>query len=343
MRPLISIIVPAYNAEDYLYNCIKSIENQTYDNIELIIINDGSTDSTAKIIENCQAEFNNIQSITIEDQGVCVSRNTGLSMATGQFLAFVDCDDALRPDTIEILYNAIEENSADVAGCSFSRFSYDSDNLSAVEKERLWTVELNKLFTLGETKVYSPIEYLKDEIFSKNNSRCWSKLYRKTSIENLTFDTDTVIGEDLLFVLSLLSRVNTIVEVNYPGYVYYQNTSGAMLRPFTPKYMGNIISWTKARELATALDSSTAIPATKNLLMAIMLTAGKLSELSLAERKGNSEHIEITHKRLVEELNGEAGQNAFRTLDRGYQLKCRLFKTFPKIYLFLYHFHKYKK
>lgn len=342
MKPLISVIVPAYNAETYLNNCIRSIENQTYDNIEIIIINDGSTDGTGNIIEALSSEYDNIQSISTDDLGVSVSRNTGLAMAKGDFVTFVDSDDAIRPETLNILYNAIEEASADIAGCSFSRFSYDGSTLFLAEKERLWSVELSKIFNIGSTRVYSPNEYLNEEIFAKNNSRCWSKLYRKSSLAEQLFVENIVIGEDLIFILELLTHIKSIVEVDYPGYVYYQNTSGAMLRPFAASYMDNIYSWERARTLASSLDENTHITSTKKLLVAIMLVAGKLAELSASARRINAEYIHIAHERLKNELESSEGKDAFKLLDKGYKIKCRLFLHLPRFYMFLYHFHKYK-
>ena len=92
-KPLISVIVPVYNGQDYLENCIISIENQTYDNLEIIIINDGSTDRTGAICVKLKEKYDNIRVVTLEDEGVSAARNAGIDMARGGFLTFVDADD----------------------------------------------------------------------------------------------------------------------------------------------------------------------------------------------------------------------------------------------------------
>ncbi|MDE6963459.1 MAG: glycosyltransferase, partial [Lachnospiraceae bacterium] len=106
-KPLISVIVPVFNGQDYLEKCIESIEKQTYKNLEIIIINDGSTDDTAAVCVKLRENYENIHVITTEDEGVSAARNAGIEAAKGEFLTFVDADDRLRPKTLKVLYNCI--------------------------------------------------------------------------------------------------------------------------------------------------------------------------------------------------------------------------------------------
>ena len=327
-KPLISVIVPVYNGQDYLENCIISIENQTYDNLEIIIVNDGSTDRTGAICVKLKEKYDNIRVITLEDEGVSVARNAGIDMAKGGFLTFVDADDRLRPKALEVLYDSILSTGCDIAGCRFQTF----------REEPEWQGQLLTLYRIKEPSVYKPAEYLKQEIL-KGNSRCWSKLYRRSVVGNIRFQKGLSIGEDMLFLMELLPYVKKIAETDYPGYGYYQNPKGAMNREFTPKYMDQITCWEMARDKAITIDKSTEGEITTILLMSIMLVAGKIAMLPFPKRRQQRESVRICREKLEKELKVP---EAYTGLSKGYQLKVRLFLTAPGLYLTLYHFRKYR-
>lgn len=328
MKPLISVIVPVYNGQDYLEDCITSIEHQTYDNLEIIIINDGSTDRTGTICVKLKKKYDNIQVITMEDEGVSTARNAGIDMAKGGFLTFVDADDRLRPKVLEVLYDSILSTGCDIAGCGFQTFCEEPE----------WQGQLLTLHRINEPAVYKPAEYLKQEIL-KGNSRCWSKLYRRSVVGNIRFQKGLSIGEDMLFLMELLPYVKKIAETDYPGYGYYQNPKGAMNREFTPKYMDQISCWEMARDKAMAIDKSTESEITTILLMSIMLVAGKIALLSLPKRRQQRDSVRICREKLEKEVK-VAG--AYEGLSKGYRFKVRLFRTAPGLYLTLYHFRKYR-
>ncbi|MGN0377072.1 MAG: glycosyltransferase family 2 protein [Suilimivivens sp.] len=325
--PLISVIVPVYNGQDYLENCIVSIENQTYGNLEIIIINDGSTDGTGAVCVKLKEKFNNIRIVNTEDEGVSTARNAGMDMARGGFIAFVDADDRLRPKTLQVLYDCILKTGSDIAGCKFLPF----------KEEEKWQELLLNRYRLGEPIVYEPAVYLKQEIL-KGNSRCWSKLYRRSVIGNLRFHKDLTIGEDMLFLVELLPYVRKIAETDYPGYGYYQNPKGAMNREFTARYMDQISCWEMAREKAMTIDKSVETQMTTILIMSIMLVAGKIALLPFGKRKQQKQYIGTCREKLKQEFQVKG---AYEGLSGGYQVKVKLFKAFPNLYLALYHFRKY--
>lgn len=109
---LVSIIVPVYNAEKFLKECIESILHQSYENIELILINDGSSDSSKKIIEKYMEEDDRINLTNIENQGAPRARNIGIELSKGKYIMFMDSDDILEKNAIKTLVNSIEKNSA---------------------------------------------------------------------------------------------------------------------------------------------------------------------------------------------------------------------------------------
>ena len=326
-KPLISVIVPVYNGQDYLEHCITSIEQQTYDHLEIIIINDGSTDGTGSVCVKLKEKYDNIQLITMEDEGVSAARNAGIDMAKGGFLTFVDADDRLRPKTLEVLYDSIMATGSDIAGCRFQTFQEQSE----------WDKQLKLLHRIKGPVVLKPTEYLKQQIL-KGNSRCWSKLYRRSVVGNIRFRKDLSIGEDMLFLMELLPYVKKIAETDYPGYGYYQNPKGAMNREFTPKYMDQITCWELARDKALSIDKSTEGEITTILLMSIMLVAGKIAFLPLPKRRAQREYVRSCRDKLKKEL---AVPGVYEGLSKGYRLKTKLFKMAPGLYLSLYHLRKY--
>ena len=328
MQPLISVIVPVYNGQDYLGKCIESIEAQTYENLEVIIINDGSTDATGQVLTGLKAKYDNIHVITMEDEGVSAARNAGLDAAKGAFVTFVDADDRIRPKMLETLYQGILDTGSDICGCSFLTW----------KEEEEWDELLQKRYRIHAPETYQPEGYLENQVLS-GNSRCWSKLYRRAAIGKLRFRRGLTIGEDMLFLVELLPYVRSVSELAYPGYGYYQNPAGAMNRAFTPRYMDQITCWEAARE---AMPDKPAIRSrvTTILLVAIMLTVGKIALLSGQERRKNKQYIRICHNKLKEEIRF-AG--AYEGLDKGYRMKVKLFLAAPSLYLALYHFKKLKR
>ena len=324
MLPLVSVIVPVYNGEAYLEKCIESLENQTYENLEIIIVNDGSTDGTGAVCVRLKKRFDNIHVISTEDAGVSAARNAGIRAAKGTYITFVDADDRLRPRAVEVLYGCISETGSDVAGCRFYSFGNDAQ----------WQSFLGKRYRIEEPRIYAPAEYLKEQVLN-GNSRCWSKLYRRAAVGNLACQEGLTIGEDMLFLVRLLPYIRSVSEISYPGYGYYQNPKGAMNRRFTPRYMDQITCWELARKEILEMDPRLYDQVTMILIMGILLTVGKLAALSPAERKKNEKYVRICYDKLKEESRA-AG--ACRNLPEGYQVKRKFFLNAPGLYLFLYHF-----
>ena len=327
-KPLISVIVPVYNGQDYLEDCIDSIEKQTYENTEIIIINDGSTDDTASVCVRLREAYDNLHVITMEDGGVSAARNAGIDAANGVFVTFVDADDRLRPKTLRVLYDCIMRTGSDVAGCGF--FSW--------RKEEEWEAFLREKCRIGRPVEYTPSQFLREQLL-RGNSRCWSKLYRRSAIGELRFPQELSIGEDMLFLVRILPFLRKIAETDYPGYGYFQNPEGAMNREFSSKYMDQITCWELAREEALKLDPTVGPRAASLVITGIMLTAGKLAMLPFFERRKQKEYTKLCHEKLKEEMQVPG---AYKELPKGYQLKAQMFLAMPGIYLALYHLRKYR-
>lgn len=126
-QSLVSLIIPVYNVENYLRKALLSVEKQTMKDIEVIIVNDGSTDGSSKIIDEFSERNKNFIVINQENKGLSEARNTGLNVSKGNYIAFMDSDDYIEPNFIECLYNAVVKNNADIACCNFNYYFPEKD------------------------------------------------------------------------------------------------------------------------------------------------------------------------------------------------------------------------
>lgn len=342
--PLISVIVPVYNGQAYLRNCVESIVTQTYRNLEIIIVNDGSTDQTGRVCGELTETYDNVCVLTMQDEGVSAARNRGMDAASGEFITFVDADDRLLPEMIQRLYACMAKTGSDVTGCRF--FCWRSEEeWQQVQDGHTESAAPAAAGGSGQdsvsdgrdmedaAEIYTPHSYLKEAILC-GNSRCWSKLYRREVIEKVRFQENLTIGEDMLFLVSLLASAGQLAETAYAGYGYFQNPAGAINRKFTPRYMDQITCWQMARQKVRALDPAMDAQVTALLLTGIMLTAGKLAGLRAQERHDNREYIRNCHESLKEAL---LVSGAFGRLSVGYRVKVAVFYCCPAGYLWLYH------
>ena len=203
---MVSVIVPVYNAEKNLEKCIMSILNQSYQKLELILINDGSKDSSGKICKKYAEHDKRIRYIERENKGASATRNEGISLALGQYIQFVDSDDYIEKNMVEALVNRIEETDADMVMCGYTEVFPDKNDVRLPEIDR--TIEMAELGT----------EY--PNIFEKFllNSPC-NKLYKKEKLSE-KFPEDLSLGEDLIFNLHNLENVKKISFIKESFYNY---------------------------------------------------------------------------------------------------------------------------
>ncbi len=327
----ISVIVPVYNGQAYITPCIESILAQTgrdLPELEIIIINDGSTDNTAAICRALAKQHQNIQIITMEDLGVSCARNAGLSKATGKYLTFVDADDRLLPGTLSYLWELSVRTDSDITGCGFTIWYHESD----LPKEDIDDSHHKEIS-------YTGTHYI-DQGILNGDTRCWGKLYRYKCIADLIFEASITIGEDMLYLLAATQRANRITITSYKGYGYFQNPQGAMNRTFKASYMDQITCWQLATERIAPIRPDLTYKATGIILISIMLTAGKIAELPKDLRKQHQDKLEYCHQQLKEALTIPG---ATATLDKGYRFKTFIFRRSPALYVKIYNlFRRFK-
>ena len=213
---LISVIVPVYNVEKYLDQCIDSIVNQTFKNLEIILIDDGSTDASSSICDTWATKDNRIVVIHKENGGVSSARNLGLERATGDFIGFIDSDDYIENDFYEFLMNNLNEYDADISRCIY-RYAYDDGHYKASD-------ELNQDVVIFEDN----ISILNDLHNSGHKSVVlWNKLYKASVINNVRFDESLKVGEDVVFNYYAFKNANRMVCWDIPKYNYRMRESSS--------------------------------------------------------------------------------------------------------------------
>lgn len=194
----ISIIVPVYNAEKWLEDCIKSVLNQTYKNVELVLVNDGSDDSSDKICKKYSLKYSNIKYILQENAGASVARNKGLKNATGSYIQFLDSDDYLNNDCCEKMIDKMKSENCDLVLCGMNIWKNGELLRTPHLQEKVFNVKEN----INNYKFLHPI-------FA---SPC-NKIFKKELID-YNFDSNKSLGEDLTFNLEYLKRTTKVATIS---------------------------------------------------------------------------------------------------------------------------------
>ncbi len=222
---LISIIVPIYNKEDYLPQCLDSIINQSYTNFEVLLVNDGSTDSSGIICQEYAERDSRFRYIEKENGGVSSARNLGLERSEGAYITFIDSDDWVEFNYLEVLYNALRENNADVAISSYKSYYLDGKFYlrvySSQEEEFLRIGKRNRDVFLEEFPKLGKLNH---------DFHCIaSKLFKRELLESQKFDESINYGEDLYFFFNLYLKMQSIIYVKEATYIYRQHGTNITL------------------------------------------------------------------------------------------------------------------
>lgn len=220
MSDLVSVIVPVYNVEKYLAECIKSILQQSYDNIELILVNDGSPDSSGEICESFSKTDSRIKVLHIENQGVANARNQGMSLASGKYITFIDSDDIITPDLVEAMVSTLEKYDADYVNGAFAKY---------INGKIANTLD----YFTDKGDAVSVAEYL-DRMSEYQAGAFWggvcTKLFKKQIIDEnkLFYEKDVLFAEDFRFNLEYLKHVKKVALIHKPMYLYRIDTLASL-------------------------------------------------------------------------------------------------------------------
>ena len=231
-KPLISVIVPVYNVEKYVGRCLTSITNQSYTNLEIIVVNDGSTDNSLSVCEAYAAKDNRIKLITQENRGLSGARNTGLRHYTGEYVTFVDSDDWIHRSMIEFLYDVLMRLDSEMSLCASLRVSEEmipDKNYKEIEGITHTCEEFLKLFLSGKY------------------TACWSRLFKKDIISGFEFP-EGLNCEDYIYMYEAIRRIKTVAIINLPLYYYYVRPNSIVNESFGVKKFDQFYSAKKLFE-----------------------------------------------------------------------------------------------
>lgn len=212
MEELISIIIPIYNVEKYLNECINSVIGQTYKNLEIILINDGSTDESKKICKYFKSIDSRIILINSKNNGGGAAKNIGLDVCNGKYIMFVDSDDYIKKDMVEKLYLTMHEKKVDIVQCN------------------IYLLYKNKLKIKNKTpikKIFSQEEFLCMTCKDWSYYVIYNKLYKRELIRDIRFPEGTII-DDEYFTYKIIGNAINIFEIEEPMY-YYRQRKGSLM------------------------------------------------------------------------------------------------------------------
>lgn len=221
---MISVIVPVYRVEQYLRQCVDSILNQTYEDLEVLLIDDGSPDRCGEICDEYAEKDDRVHVFHTENRGLSAARNLGLREAKGEYIGFVDSDDWIEPDMYEVLLRRLQESGADISVCGISDEYVN-----------------NKTTTYCSDKIYDSIEAVKALICGDLGNQMMNKLWTRKAAAQLQFPEGHAY-EDIFVVYKVLGNIETVAAVNKTLYRYRQRR-GSITRSFS---MTNLIDYWNA-------------------------------------------------------------------------------------------------
>ena len=212
MKPMISVIIPVYNVEKYLRRCVNSVLNQTYSNLEIILVDDGSVDNSGEICDNISKLDKRFRTFHLINGGVSNARNYGICQSEGDYITFIDADDRLYPDYLSNLFRCIIENEVDLVISGLEKYWDGSDKKECIRLPCFG--KYNKDIVLSQ---FAQVQ--KDTgIFGF----CVAKIFRKDLVKNIKFDLSLSLAEDFDFYLNVYRNVNTFYFDDKCYYRYLQ-------------------------------------------------------------------------------------------------------------------------
>lgn len=214
MNPLISVIVPVYNVEKYLARCVDSIVNQTYKNLEIILVDDGSTDLCPQMCDDYAEKDSRIKVVHKKNGGLSDARNAGMAVATGEYISFIDSDDYVSDDFFECLLDVMNKENSDIAECSVvklyedNRFDEFSDDLSV----KTYDTHDAMSALIAENPFYQHV---------------WNKLYKTELVKDIPYAVGKL-NEDEFWTYQVFGRANKVSKLNKTMYYYFQRNSSIM-------------------------------------------------------------------------------------------------------------------
>jgi Glycosyltransferases involved in cell wall biogenesis len=231
----VSVIIPVYNSEKYIEKCLGSLLNQTLKEVEIICVNDGSTDKSLEILNKCKDSNSNIKVINQKNTGPSIARNNGLNLASGEYVAFVDSDDWVEQNMYYNLYNVAIRYHLNMVMCH----CINDYNNGLVSKQTYLDLPANKILTKKDIKEYIYPGCMGNSIYSS----LWNKIISRKYLNslNLMTDTDLKYGEDLIYQLEIYDGLDRLYYVNKPYYHYNHINKFSLTKCKSKDYFTSVI------------------------------------------------------------------------------------------------------
>lgn len=311
---LISVIVPIYDSSKYLHRCLDSIKNQTYENLEIILVDDGSTDNSGEIADEYAKSDKRFIVFHLSNQGVSHARNIGLDFFHGEYVSFVDSDDFIERRYIERLFYAIKKENTLISRC----LPHDSLNpdIQGYENVR-WTepisINVKKEFDYTERYAYGPT---------------WGTLFHKELVGDVRFDEDIFVGEDILFMAKMINRCDVLAILEEALYVYVIYEESACHGTYKEKNKTDLVAWSRMFDLFKEYPAK----------FKIFLNAKYCLKCCNDIRQ-----MEICHfadvnwkKYVLKEIRSSLFYCYISNYSLREKIKCTITVIFPKMYMWIY-------
>lgn len=315
MKPEISIIVPIYNVQEYLSKCIDSILLQTFSDLEIILVNDGSTDCSGDICDKYAEKDTRIRVLHKQNGGVSSARNAGLKLARGEYIGFVDPDDWIYKDMFMKLYNLSKEHNSDISVCGFCR---EIDGVITEQQKDIENIiQMNKIESMNEL--------FKGKLY--RFSLC-NKLFKKQCFQDVEFP-EGMIHEDLATTYKLFNNSNKVSYTNYIGYVYVKRHNSILNTKFNKNRLYSLEIWEDILifmeknyyELYDVVISCFTYWCIDNVYRILnQLTEDKLEYLNIVQK-----HIRVNYKSIV--VN--------KLLSKKYKILCSVLSINTKLIILI--------
>lgn len=310
MKPLISIGIACYNVEKYLDRCMTSIFNQSYTNIEIILVDDGSTDQTGKLCDEYAKKWENIKVIHSSNKGLSSARNISIENSTGEYLLFVDPDDYIENGMLEELYDFVLKYNCEIV--MFGRYHFNSKGDKTIN------------IPIKETGII-PKEIVLEKLFSNEiESQAWQKFYKRSLWDNIRFKIGRVYAEDISIMHEVFDKATLIGNINKPLYYYFVNdaTLTTSYRPF--KWMSLYLAFKERYDYAHIH-----YPQLENVVKALALNTARLTNDNYIIRKESVDEPYIENLRTFLKSNTK------------FILKTKDIKWYNKVLIIFYRYCPY--
>lgn len=279
---LISVIIPVYNVEAYLDKCISSIVNQTYRNLEIILVDDGSPDNCPAMCDAWKEKDSRIVVLHKENGGLSDARNAGMGAAHGEFISFIDGDDWIEPRFFEILQHELEAQNADVAAVQY-RLCWEGD-----------TCERQNAYE--HVTVYDRQTAMRLLIQNQIKQVVWNKLYRSAQIRDIPFEKGKF-HEDEFWTYQVIGRIERFAAIDYIGYDYFQRAGSIMGAGYSSKRLDAVEAKTRRQAYLTEHMPELAPEGARDLLFTCLYHGQQVCKaLRGAEKKQAMQVLKTTSK-----------------------------------------------